>query len=249
MKICTYFSMLASLLFLGSCNNYKKVIYFQDLDRTTVRTEDIANYSPLLIQTEDILSISVSSMNPEASAVFSFSSSGSSASGSGGSEYLVDHRGMIHFPLLGSIKVTGYTTAALRDEIQKKLLFYLKEPIVNIRVVNFKVSVIGDVSSPGVYQITNEKITIPEILAMAGDLNVTARRNNIILIREQNGTRKYVPVDLTKNLFKSQYYYLKNNDLIYVQPDRSKVSSGASKSVSILMTAISIATLVLQITR
>lgn len=249
MKICTCFSMLASLLFLGSCNNYRKVIYFQDLDRTTVRTEDISNYSPLLIQTEDILSISVSSMNPEASAVFSFSSSSSGGSGSGGSEYLVDHKGMIHFPLLGSIKVTGYTTAALRDEIQKKLLFYLKEPIVNIRVVNFKVSVIGDVSSPGVYQIMNEKITIPEVLAMAGDLNVTARRNNIILIREQNGTRKYVPVDLTKNLFKSQYYYLKNNDLIYVQPDRSKVSSGASKSVSILMTAISIATLVLQITR
>ncbi len=238
------------MILMAGCNNYRKVIYFQDLDRTTIRTEEISNYSPLLIQTEDILAINVASMNPEASAVFSFSSGSSTpGGGSGGSEYLVDQKGMIHFPLLGSIKVTGYTTAALREEIQKKLLFYLKEPIVNIRLVNFKVSVIGDVSNPGVYQIVNEKITIPEVLSMAGDLNVTARRNNIILIREQDGTRKYVPVDLTRNLFKSQYYYLKNNDLIYVQPDRSKVSSGASKSISLLMTAISVATLVLQVTR
>lgn len=232
-----------------SCNSYKKVLYFQDIDRANIRTEDVSNYSPLLIQTEDILAISVASMNPEASAIFSFSNSSTPGSVSAGSEYLVDQKGMIHFPFLGSMKVTGYTTATLREEIQKKLLFYLKEPIVNIRLVNFKVSVIGDVSNPGVYQIMNEKITITEVLSMAGDLNVTARRNNVILIREQNGTRKYVPVDLTRNLFNSPFYYLKNNDLIYVQPDRSKVSTGASKSINILMTAISVATLILQLTK
>lgn len=237
-----------SLLLLYGCNSYKKVLYFQDIDRTNIRSEEVSNYSPLVIQTEDIIGISVASLNPEASAIFSFSSN-SGGGASAGSEYLVDQKGQIHFPLLGSLKVTGFTTAQLREEIQKKLLFYLKEPIVNVRIVNFKVSVIGDVSSPGVYQVPNEKVTIPEVLSMAGDINLTAKRNNILLIREHNGTRKFIPIDLTKNLFKSQYYYLKNNDLIYVQPDRNKVNSGLSKSLSLVLSTISVASIIIQFVR
>jgi len=231
---------------LAGCNNYKRVLYFQDLDRTSISKEEISNYSPLVIQTEDILAISVTSLNAEASAVFSFSSQSSGAGASGGAEYLVDHSGRINLPLLGSLPVAGMTTAELREEVRKKLLIYLKEPIVNIRLVNFKVSIIGDVSNPGVYEVANEKISIPELLSMAGDLNLSAKRNEVLIIREQDGKREYIPVDLTKNIFRSPYFYLKNNDLIYVQPHRNKVG-GISQTFSLVASVISVGAIVFQI--
>ena len=240
------FGLLPILLI--SCNSYKKVLYFQNIDRAKVKKEKIDNYSPLVIQTEDILQINVASLNPEASAIFSFSSASSGGGASSGSEYLVDHEGKINFPLLGSLNVTGITTSDLREKIRQQLLIYLKEPIVNIRIVNFKVSIIGDVASPGVYNVQNEKISIPEVLSMAGDINLSAKRNNIILIREQDGNREFIPIDLTQNIFQSPYYYLKNNDLVYVQPDRNKVG-GAWNTFNAVVSLISVASLVIQILR
>ena len=234
---------------LSGCNSYKKVLYFQDLDRSKITREDITNYSPLIIQTEDILSINVSSLNPEASAVFSFSSQSSSGGGaSGGGDYLVDHDGQINLPLLGTLTVAGMTTAELREDVRKKLLIYLKEPIVNIRLMNFKVAVIGDISNPGVYDVENEKISIPELLSMAGDLTSSAKRNQVILIREQNGEREYIPVDLTKNVFKSPYFYLKNNDLIYVQPGRNR-AGGVFQTFSVVASVFSVAAIAVQLFR
>lgn len=243
-----FYRPLISLIMLSlfGCNSYEKVLYFQDLDRSNVRKEEIKNYTPLAIQTEDILEINVSSLNPEASAVFSFSSAKSGSSS--GSEYLVDHAGQINFPLLGVVKVAGSTTSELREELRKKLLIYLKEPIINIRLINFKVSVIGDVARPGVYNVANEKITIPEVLSMAGDLNLSAKRNNVLLIREQDGGRQYIPIDLTKNVFQSPYYYLKNNDLLYVQPDRSKVGA-TSRTFNYAISAVSVLSIILQLIR
>lgn len=242
-------SVLALLsLGLMSCNSYKRVLYFQELDRSAMHKEVINNYEPLSIQTEDILEINVSSLSPEASAVFSFSSSGGTGGSSSGTQYLVDHSGAINFPMLGSIKVAGSTTAQLREQLRSKLLSYLKEPIVNIRILNFKVSVIGDVVRPGMYNVANEKITIPEVLSMAGDLNLTARRENILLVREQDGNRQFIPIDLTKNVFQSPYYYLKNNDLLYVQPDRSKVGA-TSRTFNIVASVISVTAIVIQILR
>ena len=236
-----------SILLLG-CNSYKKVLYFQDLDRTKISKEEITNYSPLIIQTEDILSINVSSLNPEASAVFSFSSQSSGGGASGGGDYLVDHDGRINLPLLGTLNVAGMTTAELREDVRKKLLIYLKEPIVNIRLMNFKVAVIGDVSNPGVYDVQNEKISIPELLSMAGDLTSSAKRNEVIIIREQNGKREYIPVDLTRNVFQSPYFYLKNNDLIYVQPGRNR-AGGVFQTFSIVASVISVAAIAVQFFR
>jgi len=243
-------SSILALLSLGlmSCNSYEKVLYFQDLDKSATHKEVINNYAPLSIQTEDILEINISSLSPEASAIFSFSSSAGTSGSSAGSQYLVDHSGQINFPMLGSLKVAGLTTAELREQMRSKLLSYLKEPIVNIRILNFKVSVIGDVASPGVYNVANEKITIPEVLSMAGDLQVTAKRNNVLLVREQDGNRQFIPIDLTKNIFQSPYYYLKNNDLIYVQPDRSKVGA-TSKTFNIVASVISITAIVIQLLR
>jgi polysaccharide export outer membrane protein len=246
----SFFMVMLGLITIGvtSCNSYEKVLYFQDLDKSGMHKEVINNYAPLSIQTEDILEINVSSLSPEASAVFSFSSSVGKSGASSGSQYLVDHSGEINFPMLGPLKVAGFTTSELREQLRSKLLSYLKEPIVNIRILNFKVSVIGDVVNPGVYNVPNEKITIPEVLSMAGDLQLSAKRNNVLLVREQDGHRQFIPIDLTKNIFQSPYYYLKNNDLIYVQPDKSKVGA-TSKTFNIVASALSLTAIVVQLLR
>ncbi|WP_295719173.1 polysaccharide biosynthesis/export family protein [Mucilaginibacter sp.] len=225
-------------IILSSCNSYKNIPYFQDLKRSSNLNDNIDNFSPLTIQTEDILGISVSSLNPEAWKDESNKETG----------YLVDLDGNIQLPLVGSIKVAGFTTNVIRQQIQKKLTTYLKEPSVNVRLLNFKISVIGDVARPDVFKIQNERVTITEALGLAGDLNITGLRNNVLLIRELNGKREYVNIDLTSaSLFKSPYYYLKNNDVIYVQPDKTKSNSGdrSYRTVSLILSALSVLTIVL----
>lgn len=242
-----------SLLILSSCGSYKKTAYFQDLKQNAPSSETIGNYKSMTIQPEDILGINVSSLNPEASAIFNYNLNTITGTTNNNQNnpvigYLVDQKGEIQLPLIGNYKVAGQTTSELREKMRKDLLRYLKEPVVNIRILNFKVSVLGDVSRPGVYQVQNERLTIPEAVSLAGDLNITAVRDRITLIRETNGTREYVPIDLTsKNLFSSPYYYLKSNDVIYVQPGKNKYASvdNSYRTLSLLLSAISIAAVIL----
>jgi polysaccharide biosynthesis/export protein len=162
--------------------------------------------------------------------------------------YLVDNDGTINFPSLGKLKVSGLTTSALRDQLTRQLSpAFLKDATVSVRIINFKISVLGDVQRPNVYPVQNERITMLEALALAGDLNITAKRKNVLLIREQDGKREYVNIDLTsKALFTSPYYYLKNNDQIYVDPDRAKyglVDVGA-RNLTIIISALSVVAIV-----
>jgi polysaccharide export outer membrane protein len=235
-----------------SCTSYKNVPYFQDVNRSEVLKENINNYSPLTIQPGDILGINVSSLNPEASAIFNYSVNISGTESNNQNNpaigYLVDQKGEINFPLIGTIKVSGLTTSQLRVNTRQKLLAYLKEPIVNVRILNFKISIIGDVQHPGIFNVLNERITVTEALSMAGDLNITAKRKNILLIREQNGTREYISIDLTsKNLFQSPYYYLRSNDVLYVEPDRTKYAAvdNSYRTISLLLSALSIAAIII----
>ncbi|HEY0900127.1 MAG TPA: polysaccharide biosynthesis/export family protein [Sphingobacteriaceae bacterium] len=236
---------------LSGCSAYNKIPYFQNIERDGIRKESIQNYTKFVIQPEDILGINVVSLNPEASALFNnqtFSGINYNNYENPSAGYLVDEKGEIHFPLIGSIKASGLTTTQLRQEIQKQLVTYLKEPVVNIRILNFKISVMGDVLNPGVYNIQNEKVTLPEALTMAGDLNITAKRTNLLLIREVNGDRVYIPIDLTsKNLFHSPYYYLKNNDLIYVEPNKTKYATvnRTPRSLGIILSAVTAAAILL----
>jgi polysaccharide export outer membrane protein len=223
------FSTLVVIFFNFSCNTYKEIPYFQDLNRTGVIQEEIRNYTPLTIQTGDILAISVTSLNPDATAIFNYNLNRVNGVNTDYTPtnsvvgFLVDPKGYIQLPLIGSMKVVGYTTTDLHDQVVKALTgTYAKEPIVNIRIMNFKISVMGDVLRPDVYSFQNEKVSITQALAAAGDLNITAKRN-IILIREKDGKREFIPIDLTsKKIFESPYYYLKNNDIIYAEPDRTK---------------------------
>jgi polysaccharide export outer membrane protein len=227
---------LAAMVICTSCNSYKNVPYFQDLNRSDKIGESIDNFSPVTIQPQDILGISVTSLNPEAW----------KDDNKGG--YLVDLDGNIQLPLVGAIKVSGLTTNVIQQQIRKKLTTYLKEPTVNVRILNFKISVIGDVAKPNVYQVENERITVTEALGLAGDLNITGIRNNVLLIREIDNKRQYINLDLTSaEIFKSPYYYLKNNDVIYVQPDKTKTNSGdrSYRTVSLVLSALSVITIVL----
>jgi len=243
-------------LFNFSCTPYKNVAYFQNLKNDPRFVEKIVNYDPITIQTGDLLSIHAASLNPQADVVFNNYiqynelqpvSSGStlirpqedpSAVG-----YLVDLDGNITLPLIGLMHVAGLSTHGLSVEVQNKLEKYLSSPVVSVRLQNFKVSVLGDVKEPGSFNVKNERITVIEALSLAGDLTTTGLRNNVILIREEDGNRSYIHLDLTSTeLIGSPYYYLKNNDVIYVQPGRARVESESPfyEKVGVVLSALSI---------
>jgi polysaccharide export outer membrane protein len=231
---------IALILLNTSCSVYKDIPYFQDLDHKRITQEAVDNYSPLKIQVGDLLGINVASLSP----VNEFSPSNARVTGNietNGSNkanvpmgqenannnpiygYRVSPSGEVMLPYVGKIKVSGISTDDLATKLKPMLEPYLKEPLPNVRILNFKISVVGDVLRPDVFNVQNERITILEALGLAGDLNITAKRKNVLLIREYEGKREYLPIDLTsKKIFSSPYYYLQNNDVIYVEPDRTK---------------------------
>lgn len=238
----SYFHTLffLSVVMLSSCSTYKTIPYFQDVDKTKITQQEIKNNSPLKIQPGDILGIVVGSLNPDAWT--DGNKNGETALG-----YKVDEAGNISLPLIGLVKVGNLTTAQARELIESRLTKYLKSPAVNLSVLNFKISVLGDVNRPNVYPIASEQVTITEALSLAGDLQITGMRQNILLIREQDGVRKYIPVDLTSaGLFQSEYYYLRNNDIIYVTPDKNKAAAvdQSARNIGFVLSAISILTLI-----
>lgn len=240
------FFMLLSIVsvIFSSCASYKKIPYFQDLDRSQVTTEEITNMSSLTIQPEDQLSISVTSLNQDAANVFTnnIQNSGTNAENPVYG-YVVNANGEVTLPLLGVVKVGGLSSAQLAAQLQQQLLAYLSKPNVSVKIVNFKVAVLGDVLRPNIYRSTSDRLTIPEALSLAGDLNVTAKRDDITLVREINGKRTYIPIDLTsKKLFQSPYFYMKSNDLLFVQPGKLKLATVDTgyRNASLIISALSL---------
>lgn len=220
------------LIFLPSCVNTKGAVYFNNLQESEF-TSQAERLEPV-VQRGDLLSISVSSLNPDASIVFNspnvLVTQASTASGSitQASGYLVDEDGYIQFPFIGNIRAVGITKRELKESIAEELVErkLLIDPIVNVRYLNYRVSVLGEVARPSVINIPNEKVTLLEALGLAGDLTIYAKRDNVLLIREENGTKKITRIDLTSSeLFTSPNYYLKSNDIIYVEPNKTKVAS------------------------
>ena len=253
--IKNYCSLLLIAFVFASCESYKHIPYFQDLEGRPISQEKINNLSPFLIQPADILGINVSSRNPESSSVFNYNLSRANGNNYNASPdnpvvgYLVDEKGLIHLPIVGELKVSGSTTSQVRDKLDTLLVKYYKDPVVNIRILNFKVSILGDVARPNVYNLQNEQTSITEALSLAGDLNITALRTNVLLIRNENGQRKYVYLDLTsKKIIQSPYFYLKNNDQIYVSPGKTKFSTANDtgfKVTTLVLSALSIIAIVI----
>ena len=230
--VLSYF--IAILSFLPSCVSQKKITYFQNENLANDgQVTEISKAYIAKIQAGDIISVAVSSLSPEASAMFNpyqtmvigqtqvLNNTIPQVPG-----YLVNEDGYIILPIIGKIQLIGLTTKESTELITKLLEKYLQQPTVNIRILNFKISVLGEVTRPSVYTISNEKITLPEAISLAGDLTIFGKRKNILLIREADGKREFARIDLTqRDLFNSPYYYLRANDVIYVEPGRGKVTS------------------------
>ena len=241
MKRKQYFKIFLFLSFLfviTSCVDQKKYVYFQKNAGQSDTISVAQAYVPQ-IQPGDILAIPISSLNPAASSFFNPFSSGTtpdnsapnsapnpgaiSASTPSATGYLVDAAGMIEMPILGGVKVGGLTTSAARDTIKRRLKTYLYEPTVNVRFLNYKISVMGEVTHPAVYVIPNERVSIPEAISMAGDLTPFAKHENLLVIRDNNGKKEFGRVDLnSRDIFTSPYYYLHSGDIVYVEQTKTK---------------------------
>jgi len=230
------------------------MVYFQPKEKNSDIEDVIIKQSYLSkIQSGDILNIEVFSLSPQANEMFNVfpqtESQQSQNQNSNSTElapaigFLVDKDGTVTLPLAGKVHIANLSTEQASDSITKRLQLYLMQPNVTVRVVNFKISVLGEVSKPSVYTIANGRITLPEALSLAGDLTIYGKRRNVLLIREENNKRAFVRIDLTKrDFFDSVYYYLKPNDIIYVEPSRGKVISSGT-AVQVLPIVISSLTL------
>ena len=232
------FLALSAVALLASCNpqTYKNINYLQDIQSDT--TMRMAVNKGIVIQPQDQLSIIVSHRDPELAATFNLplvayqagtelAANRSSASRLIG--YVVDNNGDINFPVLGSMHVAGLNRWELQELIQNELASnnLLRDAVVAVEFLNFKISVLGEVSRPGTYSVTGDKITLLGALSLAGDLGIYGRRDNIQVVREQNGQRKVYIVDIrSSDIFQSPAYYLQQNDVIYVEP--SNVRAGQS---------------------
>jgi polysaccharide export outer membrane protein len=237
---------------MSSCASRKEVVYFQDTGNYETLIDE--NKSITKFKVDDLVSIYVSSLNPEASAPFNLFRGGSE----GGLrpeqvDYLVDQDGMIDFPVIGKIKIEGLSPDELRVMLRDRLSEYLKDPIINIRLRNFTVTILGQVARPGTYPVNGEQITILEALGLAGDLTLRGVRENVLVIRDFNGTKVYTRVDLTsKNMTNSPVYYLTQNDVVYVEPNSAGIketSVGPSTTITITILSTLITSAVFLITR
>lgn len=247
-----------SFFALTSCVSKNKINYFQStfFSDSTASVTNI-NYTPIL-KTDDFLAIDVTSIDDESVKPFilDIQNGGTQAPAynngiAARSGYLIDGNGDIDFPMLGKIHLAGLNRVEATALLKSRLSEFIANPVVNIRIQNFKVTVLGDVRNPGSFNIPNERITLPEIIGIAGDLNITGIRNNILVIRDVNGVKTEYRVDLTsKAIFNSPVYYLAQNDVVYVEPNRAKRNSSLISSTagvfisvaSLLITTINVLT-------
>ena len=246
-RLMLYACLPALLLATASCSTYKKINYLQDV--VPDKAERIAINKGILIQPKDMISIVVSSRNPELALMFnlpviSYQAGSEVVSGQGSQRllgYVVDNDGNIDFPVLGLIKAAGMTRWELANEIKSMIIEqnYIKDPVVTVEFMNFKISVMGEVTAPGTYTIEGDKITLLQALSLAKDLTIFGRRDNVSVIREQDGERVIYQVDLRSvSLFESPAYYLQQNDIVYVEPNKvragqSTINENNVKSVSL----------------
>jgi len=224
---------------LSSCFSTKQLAYFNNIKKDSTSVIEPSNIQTI-ISKNDILQIDISTPDPLITGRFS------STGASGKTEYLVDETGFIKLPYLGAVKAEGLNKKQLADFITDALLKsgYAKDPVVSVRVTNYFITMLGEVSRPGNIPVPNERITLPEALAAAGDLTPYGRRNDLLLIREINGKRIYRHIDLNKGeIFDPEIYYLQNQDRIYVYPSNSRAATvdRTGQYVSLFASIISLA--------
>lgn len=249
--------IILTAFLMGSCVSEKKVIYFQDIQQLGDQPEN-PGYTTI-IRPDDLLTITVSALNPET--VLPFNPplvstprpDGSLTSAQQLQTYLVDKNGNIEFPVLGQLKLGGLSRQEATTFLVDKLATYIKNPIVNMRILNYTISVLGEVQRPGTFTVQDERITILEALGLAGDMTLFGKRNDVKVIREENGKTTYGILDFTSvDMIRSPYYYLRQNDVVIVSPNGAQVqSSGFNRNTSVFISVagiiISVITLLIRL--
>lgn len=238
-----YLLLLVFILSLVSCATKKQILYFQDVDG--LDQESINQKFEPIIEPNDILHISLSSIDKEVILPFQRMTGlennlGNDNAGLQG--YLVDGNGVIRFPVLGNIHVGGKTRGEVERTIKEQLTDYVKDVVVDVRIMNFKVTVLGQVNNPGVFSVKDERITLPEAIGLAGDLTLDGKRSEVIVIREEDGKRKVGRIDLTQtDFFNSPFYFLKQNDVVYVEPSLKGVKkSGFLPDIPAMLSLVTV---------
>jgi polysaccharide export outer membrane protein len=237
---------------LSSCASKKEVVYFQNTGSFETLV-DKNSFTPKF-KVDDLISIHVSTLNSEASAPFNlFRGAAEGGIRPEQVDYLIDKEGEIDFPVIGKIKRSGLSAEEVRNLLRDRLSEYLKDPIINIRLKNFSVTVLGEVNRPGTYPVNGERITILEALGFAGDLTVKGIRKNVMVIRDFDGTKVYTRVDLTnKEAMNSPVFYLTQNDVVYVEPNQSAITASSldnRATIAVSIASILITGTILLITR
>lgn len=238
-------------VFLSACTSTKKIIYLQDV--VPLKQQEIEQKYEVIIHSDDLLAIMVNSRDPELALPFNMPMiTYQLGSASTGQQrvlgYLVDTNGNIDFPILGQIHAEGLTRMQLTELIKNRLIEgdLIKDPIVTVQFLNFKISVMGEVSRPGSFTISGDRITLLEALSMAGDLTIYGRRDRVGVIREDNGKRTILFHDLrSADIFNSPCYYLQQNDIVYVEPNKAKAGQSSinqNNSIGVWVSVISLLT-------
>lgn len=254
MKKINIILIVATLLIFTGCTTQKKLAYFNTVTASSAESINAQlknERADARILTDDRLSITVSALDPNAVAIYnlpfvSFASPGSDQIYASPvlQSYLVNSQGNINFPVLGEIKLEGLTLTEAGNLIKNKLAEHVADPIVNIQFVNFRITVLGEVLRPGQFPVTNERVTILDALGLAGDMTAYGRRDNVLLTRNNNGKLEFARINLNSDeVFKSPYFYLQQNDVIYVEPNT--VKSISSQDIPLYLSSLStLATLV-----
>ncbi|GAA4912126.1 polysaccharide biosynthesis/export family protein [Mucilaginibacter defluvii] len=243
---------------LSSCSAKRNLVYLSDIADTAAYSAAITNMSEPRIQHGDILSITINNVDPETSNLFNKGilpvaasnplqgNTGLTAQNIEG--YLVDKTGSINFPSVGKIKLEGLTPEEAVGKITTAVGTLVKNPIVNVRFLNFKVTVIGEVNKPGVFNVTNNKLNILEALGLAGDMTMYGRREDVWVMHEEKGNRKITHINLNSgNALQSPAFYLQQNDVVYVKPDKMKEKQARTdtKTLSIIVAAATVITVII----
>jgi len=252
-KQAIYIFSLLSFVFLSSCGSTKNVPYFQNViaSGNSKLPVDVDFHEPT-IQPDDILSISLFTIDPASSMIVNQLStqslggivSSSNATNLSANGFLVDKNGEIQLSVIGKVKLGGLTTFEARDLIQKLAANSYNSPNVQVRYSNFKITILGEVSSPATYTVPNEKLTVLDALGLAGDLTIYGKRENILLIRESKGEKQFARLNLNSaDIFNNPYYYLKQNDVLYVEPNKGKAASlnvARTQTIALMGTALTV---------
>ena len=238
---------LVCIVILNSCATPKNVVYFQNLQKDTTLHNLVNNNLELKIRKNDLLSINIISPDPISTPLFN-GSQGTSSSGisagngtSSSSGFLVDNEGNILIYKLGIVHVEGLTRSELKYQLQKDLAPYLKDAVVTIRFLSNHITIIGEVSKPQVLNIPNEQISLLDAIGESGDLTFAGRRDNILVIRETPSGKQFKRLNLTDNsIFYSPFYYLKPDDVVYVEPTTAKIKGQKQQIISYVLSGVSI---------